>query len=112
MKSIEQSFDPNSMYMTVEEAAKELRIGRTLAYRLAREFLATNGASGLPVIRVGNLLRVRRSDLEAWPHTIVEHHTSVDYAKPAALASISSPVSKAHRRSSASTVEQPELFSA
>ena len=112
MKSNKQSFDPNSMYMTVEEAATQLRIGRTLAYRLARECLATGGRSGLPVIRVGKLLRVRRSDLEAWSHAIAEHHTAVEAAKPSALTSVSSPASKAHARRSASTVEQPALFSA
>ncbi len=64
MKSRCESCDTASMYMTVEEAARHLRIGRTLAYRLAHEYLATGGRSGLPVIRVGRLLRVRRSDLE------------------------------------------------
>ena len=110
MKSNKQSFDPNSMYMTVEEAATQLRIGRTLAYRLAREYLATGGRSGLPVIRVGKLLRVRRSDLEAWSHAIAD--PAADSAKPSALTSVSSPASKAHARRSASTVEQPALFSA
>jgi len=112
MKSNKQSSDPNSMYMTVEEAAKQLRIGRTLAYRLAREFLATGGRSGLPVIRVGRLLRVRRSDLEAWAHVIAEHHTAVTPAAQSAMTPVNSPVSKAHARRSASTVEQPALFSA
>ena len=112
MKSNKQSFDPNSLYMTVEEAAKQLRIGRTLAYRLAREYLATDGRSGLPVIRVGKLLRVRRSDLEAWSHAIAERHIADDSAEPAALTSVSSPASKTRARRSASTVEQPALFSA
>ena len=52
-------------FLTVEEAAAILRIGRTAAYALAREYLATDGVSGLPVVRFGRLLRVPRVKLEA-----------------------------------------------
>ena len=45
---------------TVEEAAEVLRIGRTLAYALARRYEDTGGLEGLPVIRLGNCLRVPR----------------------------------------------------
>ena len=64
-------------FLTVEEAAAILRIGRTAAYALAREYLATDGVSGLPVVRFGRLLRVPRVKLEAliggpitWPPII------------------------------------------
>ena len=49
---------------TVEEAAKLLRIGRTKAYALTQEWRATGGASGLPVVDFGHVLRVPRAALE------------------------------------------------
>jgi len=39
--------------LTVTEAAQLLRIGRTLAYQMADEYLCTGGTSGMPVMRVG-----------------------------------------------------------
>lgn len=61
-------------FLAVEEAAMVLRIGRSCACDQAREFMATEGASGLPVVRIGRLLRVPRAALEqmaggpiSWP---------------------------------------------
>ena len=51
---------PVSPVLTIEEAARVLRIGRSLAYHLAHEYEASGGISGLPVIRVGGCLRVPR----------------------------------------------------
>ncbi len=53
-------------FLTVEEAAAVLRIGRSKAYERAREYLATDGASGMPVIRLGKQMRVPRALLERW----------------------------------------------
>src|SRR5215210_3628194 len=52
-------------FLTVEEAAAVLRIGRTAAYELARRYRATGGGEGLPVVVLGRLLRVPRAQLEA-----------------------------------------------
>ena len=41
-----------------------LRIGRTKAYAMAREWRETGGRSGLPVIDLGHVLRVPRRALE------------------------------------------------
>ncbi len=49
--------------LTVEEAASVLRIGRTLAYQLAQEWIATNSNRGIPCRRVGRLLRVPSREL-------------------------------------------------
>ena len=39
--------------LTVQEATDYLRIGRSLGYQLAHEYLNSGGTSGLPVIRFG-----------------------------------------------------------
>lgn len=51
-------------FLTIEEAARVLRIGRTAAYELARTWRATSGKQGLPVVAFGRLLRVPRAALE------------------------------------------------
>jgi excisionase family DNA binding protein len=51
-------------FLTVEEAAAVLRIGRTSAYRQARRYLATNGAEGLCAYRFGKQIRIPRCQLE------------------------------------------------
>ncbi|MEX0797586.1 MAG: helix-turn-helix domain-containing protein [Acidimicrobiia bacterium] len=50
--------------LTVEEAGALLRIGRTKAYAMAREWRETDGRTGLPVIDLGHVLRVPRRALE------------------------------------------------
>ncbi len=44
--------------LTVEEAARVLRIGRSLAYQLATLYITSDGIDGLPVVRLGGVLRV------------------------------------------------------
>ncbi len=50
--------------LTIEEAARVLRIGRTKAYAMSQEWRVTNGESGLMVREVGGQLRVPRVWLE------------------------------------------------
>lgn len=57
------AFEKLAEFLTVEEAAAVLRIGRTSAYQLCRQWLASEGRVGLPVVRFGRLLRVPRAAL-------------------------------------------------
>jgi hypothetical protein len=51
------------LLLTVEEAAKVLRIGLSAAYQSAGLFRSSNGSEGLPVIAIGRHLRVPREGL-------------------------------------------------
>jgi hypothetical protein len=57
--------DPVPDLLTVEEAARVLRIGRTAAYAQARVARETAGRVGIPNITIGGQYRVPRGDLEA-----------------------------------------------
>ena len=52
--------DDSSTVLTVEEAAEILRIGRSLAYQLANQYLSSRGMIGMPAYRLGNCIRVPR----------------------------------------------------
>jgi hypothetical protein len=56
-------------FLTVEEAGRLLRIGRTKAYALTQEWRDTDGRSGLPVVDLGDLLRVPGPAIEEMLHT-------------------------------------------
>jgi len=66
MGSDDQLAEPLPDFLTVEEAATILRIGRTAAYEQTRRYEETEGEAGIPVIRVGRLMRVPRVALERW----------------------------------------------
>jgi hypothetical protein len=51
-------------FLTVEEAGALLRIGRTKAYAMTVQWRTTGGKSGLPVVDLGDILRVPRKALE------------------------------------------------
>jgi Helix-turn-helix domain len=50
-------------FLTLEETAEILRIGRNQAYELARVWRTTGGQRGLPVVEFGRLLRVPKAAL-------------------------------------------------
>lgn len=45
-------------FITVEQAAEILQIGRSKAYELSREFLDRGEGHGFPCVRVGHQIRV------------------------------------------------------
>ena len=53
------------LMLTVGEAAAVLGISRTSAYKLAQGWRASRGATGLPTVRLGSRVMVRRVDLAA-----------------------------------------------
>ena len=57
LESLEASLPP---LLTIEETARVLRIGRSLAYQLARDYETSGGVKGIPVIRLGSCMRVPR----------------------------------------------------
>jgi len=56
---------PEPAFLKVEEAARILRISRSAAYELANAYLATDGQTGIPVIRLGRSMRVPKAAIEA-----------------------------------------------
>lgn len=52
-------------FMRVEDAAILLGISRSLAYSLVNQWLAS-GTDGLPSIRLGRRILVKRAALDAW----------------------------------------------
>jgi excisionase family DNA binding protein len=61
--ALEDGHSDRPALLTVVEAAHELSIGRTLAYRLAAQYLSGQ-PGGIPAIRIGGCLRVPRRALE------------------------------------------------
>lgn len=72
--------DEQPVMLTVEEAAGVLRIGRSLAYQLATRYLSTGGCDGIPVLRLGGVLRVPTAALNELVNT--GHLIQFDHHRP------------------------------
>lgn len=55
---------PSRETLTVEQAAVVLGISRGVAYKMAHEYVTSNGEEGLPVLRLGKRLVVPRARLD------------------------------------------------
>ena len=99
--------------LTVEEAGALLRIGRTKAYAMAKQWRATGGEAGLPVIDLGHVLRVPRRALEDlvvadfFDGRTVEAVEEPDEKLPATLAN---PGSSRRRKRAPKDADQLDLF--
>ncbi len=60
VEEVMTSLEGYPLMLTIEEASRALRIGRSLAYELARQYEASDGHHGLPVMRLGSCMRVPR----------------------------------------------------
>ncbi len=65
VEEVTASLDEYPLMLTIEEASRVLRIGRSLAYELAHRYEASDGCHGLPVMRLGSCMRVPRW---RWPN--------------------------------------------
>ena len=115
--------------LTAEEAALVLRIGRSKTYELARRFMATNGADGLPCLRIGHHLRFPRHALEQliggpipWPLVATDDTSALDITtddtnEPAATSAKRTPhttrttVTRRRRPAPSDRSNTPQLFS-
>jgi hypothetical protein len=107
-----ESTDPPA-FLTVEEAAAVLRIGRTAAYLLAGRWEDTSGAEGLPVVRFGRLLRVPVHELQRLAGGAIEltPRAATATPKPTTLAAPPKPpTSNAARKPPRADDAQPSLF--
>ncbi len=57
------------LMLTVEDAARVLRIGRSKAYEMAKLYTASGGTAGLACLRLGDLLRVPKFALHEFVTT-------------------------------------------
>ena len=61
MSSVEMgSLDRYPLRLTIDGAVEAMRIGRSLAYGLAHQYVASDGRDGLPVLWFGSSIRVPR----------------------------------------------------
>ena len=61
MGSLVDQYGP---FVRVEEAARLLRVSRTSAYALARQWLDCDGVEALPAVRIGRSVRISTAVLE------------------------------------------------
>lgn len=55
--------------LTVEDAARVLRISRSRAYEMTKQYTASGGTAGLPCLRLGDLVRVPKFALHEFVTT-------------------------------------------
>ena len=103
--------------LKVMEAAGVLRVGRTTAYDLVGNYFDTDGADGMPCLRVGGQLRVPRVLFEkwlgfritVWPPPEAPDDDDVALIAPATVEPL--PTTAPSRRRSKTAAQSSRLFS-
>lgn len=54
----------SAMFIRVDQAACLLGISRSLAYELANQWLESDGASGLPAVRLGRRILIKQAAID------------------------------------------------
>ena len=62
-------WDALPLMLTVIDAARVLRIGRSKAYELTTLYASSGGTQGLPCLRLGDLLRIPKAALHEYVTT-------------------------------------------
>ncbi len=62
-------WDALPIMLTIDDAARVLRIGRSKAYEMAATYTSSGGTQGLPCLRLGDLLRVPKFALHEYVTT-------------------------------------------
>ena len=62
-------WDALPIMLTIDEAARVLRIGRSKVYEMAATYTSSGGTQGLPCLRLGDLLRVPKFALHEYVTT-------------------------------------------
>ena len=76
------------MLLTVDEAARLLRVGRSHAYNQTTLYFETGGLDGIPAIRIGGVIRVPKHALHELITTgrlvqLIDHSPSIATAPSA-----------------------------
>ena len=62
-------WDALPIVLTVNDAARVLRIGRSKAYEMAALYTSSSGTRGLPCLRIGDLVRIPKVALHEFVTT-------------------------------------------
>jgi len=86
--------------LTIDEAARVLRIGRSKAYEMAATYTSSVGTQGLPCLRLGDLLRVPKFALHEY---VTTGHIVQLIPQPGANATVDATASRKPARKSRAT---------
>ena len=78
LRTTQHPSSPSSLFVGVDEAARILGVSRSLAYAMANLWLA-GGENGLPSIRLGRRILIRRATLDEWASADAVANRSVHY---------------------------------